>query len=192
MQGSSRVAAAAVQDSFQSVLDGSGDRARLAEDLFGITGALDANIALRRAVADPSRGAEGKAALVERLFNGKVSPEAVVVTKKAASERWSQERDLTDTLESLAVTAVVADAERSNQADQLEDELFRFDEGPGTENPADLHQVFDVDPRSRLRVAMLRLGPNINVELMEYQAPDQRREMPRNSDVDAPHLGISA
>jgi len=70
------------------------------------------------------------------------------------------------------------------------DELFRFGEGPGTENPADLHAVFDVDPRSTLRVAMLRLGPNVNVELMQYQAPDQRREMPRNSDLDAPHLAF--
>ncbi|MBV9749225.1 MAG: VOC family protein [Acetobacteraceae bacterium] len=70
------------------------------------------------------------------------------------------------------------------------EELFRFDEGPGTENPADLHQVFDVDPRSRLRIAMLRLGPTVNIELLEYAAPEQRREMPRNSDVDAPHLAF--
>ena len=127
MRGSSRVSAAAVQDTFQSVLDGQVDRSRLAEDLFGITAALDGNIALRRAVGDPAREGAPKAALVERLFTGKVSPEAVVVAKKAAGERWSEERDLTDTLESLAVAAVVAAAEQDGKADQMEDELFRFE-----------------------------------------------------------------
>jgi F-type H+-transporting ATPase subunit delta len=127
MRGSSRVSAAAVQETFQGVVDGQVDRSRLAEDLFGITAALDGNIALRRAVADPAREGEPKAALVERLFTGKVSPEAVVVAKKAAGQRWSEERDLTDTLESLAVAAVVAGAERDGQADQMEDELFRFE-----------------------------------------------------------------
>ena len=45
----------AVEETFQSVLDGQVDRARLGEDLFGITDALDGTIALRRAVTDPSR-----------------------------------------------------------------------------------------------------------------------------------------
>src|SRR4029453_15180764 len=108
----------AVQETFQSVLDGQVDRSRLAEDLFGITAALDGNIALRRAVGDPSRDGDPKAALVERLFTGKVSAEALVVAKKAAGQRWSEERDLTDILESLAVASVVAGSERDGKADQ--------------------------------------------------------------------------
>jgi F-type H+-transporting ATPase subunit delta len=127
MQGSSRSAAAAVENTFQGVLDGEVDRARLAEDLFGISDALDGTVALRRAVADPSREGEPKAALVERLFAGKVGPEALVVAKAAARQRWSEEHDLTDTLESLAVGALVASAERAGRADQVEDELFRFE-----------------------------------------------------------------
>ena len=111
MRGSSRTSARAVQETFQSVLDGQVDRARLGEDLFGITDALDGTIALRRAVSDPSRDGADKAGLVEKLFGGKVSPEAVVVAKKAAGQRWAAERDLTDTLESLAVASVVAAAE---------------------------------------------------------------------------------
>ncbi len=70
------------------------------------------------------------------------------------------------------------------------DELFRFGEGPGTESPASIAAVFDVDGRSSLHVAMLRLRPNINIELMQYDAPGQRNIMPRNSDVDAPHLAF--
>jgi F-type H+-transporting ATPase subunit delta len=127
MQGSSRSAATAVENTFQGVLDGEVDRARLAEDLFGISDALDGTVALRRAVADPSREGEPKAALVERLFAGKVGPEALVVAMAAARQRWSEEHDLTDTLESLAVGALVASAERAGRADQVEDELFRFE-----------------------------------------------------------------
>jgi len=127
MRGSSRGSARAVQETFQSVLDGQTDRTRLAEDLFGITAALDSNIPLRRAVGDPSREGEPKAALVERLFTGKVSPEAVVIAKQAAGQRWSEERDLSDTLESLAVASVVAAAEADGRADQMEDDLFRFE-----------------------------------------------------------------
>ena len=64
MRGSSRTSARAVQETFQSVLDGQVDRARLGEDLFGITDALDGTIALRRAVSDPSRDGADKGDLV--------------------------------------------------------------------------------------------------------------------------------
>jgi F-type H+-transporting ATPase subunit delta len=126
-----RVVAKAVETALDSPL-GSAlgrdvDHTQLADDLFAVTGALDANIALRRAVADPSRDGADKAALVERLFDGKVGADAIRVTTAAAAQRWSEERDLTDTLESLAVTAVVAGAEKAGRADQLEDDLFRFE-----------------------------------------------------------------
>jgi F-type H+-transporting ATPase subunit delta len=126
-----RVVAKAVETALDSpigsALGRDVDHGQLADDLFAITGALDGNIALRRAVADPSRDGESKAQLVERLFDGKVGADAIRVTTAVAAQRWSEERDLTDTLESLAVTAVVAGAERAGRADQLEDDLFRFE-----------------------------------------------------------------
>lgn len=165
MRGSSRVSAAAVQDTFQSVLDGQVDRSRLAEDLFGITATLDGNIALRRAVGDPAREGGPKAALVERLFTGKVSPEALVVAKKAAGERWSEERDLTDTLESLAVAAVVAAAEKDGTADQMEDELFRF-ERIVAGNPAlrDALVNRNVDPQGKAELVGRLLQGKVTAE----------------------------
>ena len=51
--------------------------------------------------------------------------------------------------------------------------LFRFDEGPGTENPADLEKTLGVDPTSTLHIAMMLLGPSLNLELMEYVTPGQ-------------------
>lgn len=47
-----------------------------------------------------------------------------------------------------------------------------------------------VDPKASTRIAMLRLGPVTNLELFEYTAPDQRRELPRNSDWGGHHLAI--
>src|ERR1035438_4835302 len=68
--------------------------------------------------------------------------------------------------------------------------LFRFGEGPGTENPADLEQTLGVDPTSKLRIALMRLGPSLNLELMEYRTPAQNCSVPKNSDVDVPHIAF--
>jgi F-type H+-transporting ATPase subunit delta len=127
MQGSSRAAAAASRDAFTGALAAGADRPRLAEELFAVVGVLDGNATLRRATGDPSREGADKAALVERLLTGKVSAETLVVVKGAAAQRWSSERDLSDTIESYAVEAVIAEAETNDRADRVEDELFRFE-----------------------------------------------------------------
>ena len=41
-----------------------------------------------------------------------------------------------------------------------------------------------------MQIAMLRLGPTLNLELMEYETSDQRERMPKNSDCDAPHIAF--
>ncbi|MFJ5938485.1 VOC family protein [Streptomyces cinereoruber] len=46
-----------------------------------------------------------------------------------------------------------------------------------------------VHPRASARIALLRLG-DTNIELFEYTAPEQRTELPRNSDVGGHHLAI--
>jgi len=127
MQGSSRGAALAGEDALATALDSGVNWTTLAEDLFAIAAAVDDNATLRRALADPSRQGDAKADLVGRLFDGKVTPAAVELLKALASQRWSTERDLSDTVESLAVETVVSCAEQGGRADQLEDELFRFE-----------------------------------------------------------------
>jgi F-type H+-transporting ATPase subunit delta len=150
MRGSSRSSAAAVEEAFAAKLDAgvradaggvtgvvgravdrvlgkTVDRQQLGEDLFAATSAIDGTISLRRAIADPSRPGDAKAAVVERLFRGKIDDDALDIVKVAAAQRWSEERDLTDMLESMAVAAVVAAAEQDGRADQMEDELFRFE-----------------------------------------------------------------
>jgi probable F420-dependent oxidoreductase len=62
-------------------------------------------------------------------------------------------------------------------------------EGPIQEG-AWMRTNLNVDPAARCRVAMLRFGPTANVELFEYDAPDQLQAAPRNSDVGGHHLAI--
>lgn len=127
MQGSSRGALVVAKDAFVAVLEGGAEPTALAEDLFGIVDTIDSSAALRRALGDPSREGSAKAALVDRLFAGKVSAPAVDLLKTLVQQRWSQERDLSDAAEEFAVGALTAGAENSGRADQVEDELFRFE-----------------------------------------------------------------
>lgn len=127
MRGSSRAAAAASREAFTGALASTGSRSQLAQELFGVVGVIDGNATLRRALADPSREGADKAALAERLFAGKVSAETLVVLKGVVGQRWSTERDLSDTLEAYGVETIIASAEAAEREDRVEDELFHFE-----------------------------------------------------------------
>lgn len=127
MRGSSRAAAVAVQEAFDAVLDSTADRAALGEELFSVSAVIDANPSLRRALAAPSREPAAKQALAERLFGSKVSSDTVHLVGAVAAGRWAEEGDFADTVESLAVQSLLAQAEREGRIDAVEDELFRFE-----------------------------------------------------------------
>ncbi len=127
MQGSSRLAAAKGQETLDGILGDGVDAAALADELFAATSAIDGSASLRRALADPSGEGEAKRALAIGLFRGKISDEAVRLVGELAAQRWSGGRDLTDTLEALAVQALLAGAEGEGRIDRVEDELFRFE-----------------------------------------------------------------
>jgi catechol 2,3-dioxygenase-like lactoylglutathione lyase family enzyme len=63
--------------------------------------------------------------------------------------------------------------------------------GPVQDTEGDwMTRHLNVHARARTNIAMLRLGPTMNLELFEYESPDQRREPPRNSDHGGHHLAI--
>ncbi|WP_404381420.1 F0F1 ATP synthase subunit delta [Knoellia locipacati] len=126
MAGSSRAARAAADKALAAALDGV-DRAALSEELFSIATAIEGNSGLRRAFADPSREGSAKRDLADRIFGGKVSEAANTVTGEVVAQRWSSEGDLSDTLEALAVRALLASAEKAGRIDTVENELFRFE-----------------------------------------------------------------
>jgi F-type H+-transporting ATPase subunit delta len=127
MRGVSQESFAAGQERLETLLASGGTDPRgLADALFAVTELLDANPALRRALTDPARDGEAKATLVQRLFGGKVRGEAVDLVAGLVRARWGRSGDLTDAIEYLAVTSVLATADAAGRLDAVEDELFRF------------------------------------------------------------------
>jgi F-type H+-transporting ATPase subunit delta len=127
MRGVSRDTFAEGRERLETFLaTGRVDTAALGDALFAVTDVLAANPGLRRALTDPARDGQAKADLVERLFGGRLPGEAVDVVAGAARGRWSAAGDLTDAIESYAVTCVLASAEAAGRLDGVEDELFRF------------------------------------------------------------------
>lgn len=65
-----------------------------------------------------------------------------------------------------------------------------FSDGPHADVPEMMRDRLGVDPRSSLRYAFLRCGHGPNLEVFEYDAPDQVSTPPRNSDVGGHHLAF--
>jgi F-type H+-transporting ATPase subunit delta len=132
MRGMSRESLAAGRERLEALLAPAGglrDTAQLqglGDELFAVTTLLSGNAGLRRALTDPARDGAAKAGLVQRVLGGKVSDGALDLVAGLARSRWSQPTDLVDAVESMAVDAVLAAAERAGRLDTVEDELFRF------------------------------------------------------------------
>ena len=54
-----------------------------------------------------------------------------------------------------------------------------------------MHDLLDVDPRAVIdQITVLRIGHSANIELFQYEAPDQRQTHPRNSDWSGHHVAF--
>lgn len=128
MRGVSRTSHAEAAERLEALLDrtpDAGERERLGTELFAVADLLDGSVPLRRALTDPSRDGESKAHLLERLLGGKVSADAADLLAGAARARWSAAHDLADSVEILAVDAVLAAAEAAQRLDRVEQEVHR-------------------------------------------------------------------
>lgn len=126
MQGASRESFASARETLGTVVrSGDADLAALSDDLFHLAGLLDGEGPLRRALTDPSRSGEDRAALARAVVGERVSGEALDVLVWAVRARWSAPRDLPDALELLAVDSLIAAADQAGRLDTVEDELFR-------------------------------------------------------------------
>jgi len=127
MQGASRESFAAARETLGTVVRaGDADLSALSEELFELTGLLDLEGPLRRALTDPSRSGEDRASLARAVVGERVGPATLDLLVWAVQARWSAPRDLADALELLAVDALVAAAEKADRLDTVEDELFRL------------------------------------------------------------------
>jgi catechol 2,3-dioxygenase-like lactoylglutathione lyase family enzyme len=65
------------------------------------------------------------------------------------------------------------------------EELYRSQRGP---DPSFMPVHFDVPSDAALELSMLRMPPNLNIELFQWRTTDQRTEHPRHSDRGGHHL----
>jgi ATP synthase F0 subunit b/ATP synthase F1 delta subunit len=99
---------------------------RLGDDLASAVQMLRRESVLARHLSDPSTDSDRKVQLVERLFSGKVSDEALDILKTASSQRWSSSSDLIRGIQHVARLALIVRAEADGQIEDVEDQLFRF------------------------------------------------------------------
>jgi len=81
---------------------------------------------LRRALADTSRSADDRVALLGAVLGGKVGDDALGLLTAVVRGRWSSPGELLSSLEQLGVDALLAGADRAGELAEVEDELFRF------------------------------------------------------------------
>lgn len=167
MLGASRAALKASRAALQGLLQ-QADAGRLAEDLLAVSGVVGGNVVLLRALADPSREGSDKARLVARVFGGKVGEQAQQVVEAAVSQRWGAGADLAVALESLAVEALLAQAETEARLGRVEDELFRFNRIVGGTD--DLRAAL-TDPRATPKAK----GDMVKALLADKAAPETVR-----------------
>ena len=63
-------------------------------------------------------------------------------------------------------------------------------DGGRVADPALNVRQLGVDPAAAMRWCFVRCGQGPNLEIFEYQAPDQASSVPRNSDVGGHHLAL--
>jgi F-type H+-transporting ATPase subunit delta len=98
----------------------------LADELFAVSRLLDGQLALRRALSDPSARPEDRAGLARRLFRSKLSATALDLVEAVARQRWSRPPDLVEAFDTLATEASLDAADARGELEGVEDELFRF------------------------------------------------------------------
>jgi F-type H+-transporting ATPase subunit delta len=98
------------------------DAATLGTQLFGVAAVLRRDVALRRALTDPSVDAEYKSGLARAVFGKALDAPALELVADAAGRRWTAGTDLANALEQIAVVATVLSA-GANGA-RVGDELF--------------------------------------------------------------------
>lgn len=128
MRGASQASYLEVEDGFEAVLAAAGAQAsELGAQMLDVVDVLGRSASLRRALSDPARPGELKAALATGLLRGKVDDRVAAVVAGFARRRWSGEADLVEAIERLAFEAILASAQATGDLERVEEELFRFE-----------------------------------------------------------------
>jgi F-type H+-transporting ATPase subunit delta len=128
MQAASRESYAAARQRLDAYArDADATRIAAAGDEIGtVAGLLRREPRLRRALSDPARGGDDRAALLNAVLGEKVGADAKELVGVLATGRWSAPSELLEATERLGVEALLASADRAGDLGEVEDELFRF------------------------------------------------------------------
>jgi F-type H+-transporting ATPase subunit delta len=102
------------------------DAAQCANDLFTILEVLSSSVGLRRALTDNSRDAAAKSDLISNLFGKNLGGTAYSIFTQSVSLRWSSPSEIADAIENLAVEAESYAADKNNELELVESQLFNF------------------------------------------------------------------
>ena len=124
--GSSRKSLVASRVSLDAAIKGADAKSAsaLSSDLFFVADVLGTNIAVRRALTDPSRDGKAKAAFISDLLGKKIGALALGLITELSSLRWSSPKDLALVVEQLAIEAEASAANIAGELDRVEDEIF--------------------------------------------------------------------
>ncbi len=128
MRAASRHALADLSDRFGTIAKSLDNQAlsTVSSELVSVAKMLECEIVVTRYLTLSAEDAAPRVRLIERLVSGKVSDPTLEVLRAAVSERWSVNSDLVDAIEHVSRQALLEVAERDDQVDEVEDQLFRF------------------------------------------------------------------
>ena len=114
------------QAELDRVLDAQEPSRALADELFAVTGLLESQPTLRKALSDLAAPEESRRRLATDILGGQVSKAALAVVQGAAGLRWSSAAGLVAALERQGVRTLLRVAAAGGELDRVEEELFRF------------------------------------------------------------------
>jgi F-type H+-transporting ATPase subunit delta len=97
-----------------------------ATQLFAVSGAVAGSAQLRNLLSDPSAEVAAKQGAVKAVFGKSVSADVAGFVTSLVALRWSKGSDLVHALEQMGVYVVANLASAAGKLDQLESELFAF------------------------------------------------------------------
>ena len=102
------------------------EASQFSTDLFTVLTVISSSVGLRRALTDNSRDTASKTQLITDLFGKNIGDATKALVTQAAGLRWSNPSEIADAIENLAVESASAAADKSNELEQLENQLFDF------------------------------------------------------------------
>jgi len=128
MQATSRESLQTVRLWYESLLRDADEQRlwTLGDELASVTTLLSRERRLRRSLADSTVSPEARRGLVDQLFGAQVGADTLETLRQTVTSRWSRSLDLLNALELFGRFPALTAAERAGNADEIEDELFRF------------------------------------------------------------------